>query len=153
MSSCSYMCDLLHEYKIDICGIAEHWLLWLYERDLNFINNMDTMYSSIATSDNDLLIPASRRVGRGGVYLLWHTKLNNFVTPIPCNCDIIIDFQVQFCKNKFVFIFQAYLPSSNHSIAKYNDVIFQLENIVSQYNNKGIVIFSFFNQKRFYYNT
>ena len=137
MSSCSYICDLLHEHEIDVCGIAEHWL---YEKDIHFINNMDNMYSSIATSDTDLLIPSSRRVGKGGVCLLWHKKLDNLITQITCDSDRIIGIQIQFSENIFIFIFQVYLPSSNHSVAKYNDVVFQLKIIVSQYNDKGIVM-------------
>ena len=111
MSSCTYICDFLHEHNIDICGIAEHWL---YEKDLHFINNMDNMYSSLATSDIDLLLPSARRVGKGGVCLLWHKKLNNLITPISCNNDRIIGIQIQLSEHKFVYVFQVYLPSCNH---------------------------------------
>ena len=127
----------LHAHKIDVCGIAEHWL---YEHDLHFINNMDNMYNSISVSDTDLCLPSSRRVGKGGVCLLWHKRIDNLVTPIPCESDRIIGIQLQITEHNFVFVFQVYLPSSNHSVAKYQEVLFNLENIVSQYNNKGIVM-------------
>ena len=98
------------------------------------------MYSSVSTFDKDLLLPSSRRVGKGGVCLLWHKKLNNLITPITCNNDRIIGIQLQCSEHNFVYVFQVYLPSTNHSISKYNDVVFHLENIVSQYIDKGIVI-------------
>ena len=98
---------------------------------------MDNMYYSVSSSDTDLLLPLSRRVGKGGVCLLWHNKLNHLVTPIPCDSDRIIGIQVQYSEHNFVFIFQVYFPSSNHSVAKYQEVLSHLENIVSQYNHKG----------------
>ena len=71
MSSSPYLCNTLNLKSIDICGISEHWL---YEKDLNFLNEIDNNYISYAVSDNDLKYPGKRRVGKGGVAILWHKK-------------------------------------------------------------------------------
>ena len=77
MSSSSYLSDCLSLKNIDICGLSEHWL---YEKDLIFLNEINGNYMCHAVSDFDLMIPGHRRVGKGGVALLWHKKLNSRVT-------------------------------------------------------------------------
>ena len=51
MSSATYLTDCLYRNKIDICGISEHWL---YEKDLQFLNQLDNSYISYAVADSDL---------------------------------------------------------------------------------------------------
>ena len=71
MSSATYLSNSLKYRNVDICGISEHWL---YEKDLHFLNQIDNYYNSYAVSDNDLKLPGRRRVGKGGVAILWHRK-------------------------------------------------------------------------------
>ena len=87
MSSASYLCNSLKVKQIDICGISEHWL---YEKDLVFLDQIDSNYKSHAVSDFDLKSPGRRRVGKGGVAILWHRKLDNCVTALSFDDDKLL---------------------------------------------------------------
>ena len=67
MSSASLLCDSLNDKHIDICCISEHLL---YEKNLNFLEQIDTNYKSHVISDAALRLPGRRRVGKGSVALL-----------------------------------------------------------------------------------
>ena len=82
MSSASYLCNSLNDKHIDICGILE--------KNLNFREQIDTNYKSHAVSDAALRLPGRRRVGKGGVALLWHRKHSKHITPITYDDDRII---------------------------------------------------------------
>ena len=138
MSSSSYLVELLNNNAIDICGISEHWL---YEKNLYFLESLDNNYKSYAVSDFDLKRPSSRKVGKGGVAILWHDKINKCVTPIELDDDRIVGIQVMLDTDNFMYFFQVYLPCSNHSIYKYREYIEKLENINSIYSQKGVVCF------------
>ncbi|MES9882676.1 MAG: hypothetical protein ABW185_17555, partial [Sedimenticola sp.] len=77
MSSCTYLSNILTTGNIDICGISEHWL---YEHDLHFLDIIDVNYCCYARSDFDLGLPGVRRVGKGGVCLLWKKEFDRRVT-------------------------------------------------------------------------
>ena len=87
MSSASYLCECLKQKNIDICGISEHWL---YEKDLQFMKQIDNSYMCHAVSDFDLKRPSRRRVGKGGVAILWHKKYDNYVIPLSLDDDRVI---------------------------------------------------------------
>ena len=63
--------NILAQRNIDICGISEHWL---YEKDLMFFNKLDGNYKSHAVADISLNFPGRRKVGKGGVAILWRKK-------------------------------------------------------------------------------
>lgn len=87
MSSSTYLCDVLTRKAIDICGISEHWL---YEKDLNFLNEIDNNYRSHAVSDAALHFQGRRRVGKGGVAILWHKRHDQNIAPVHLDEDRII---------------------------------------------------------------
>ena len=74
MSSSSYLSDALHDHSIDFCGISEHWLY------LHFLDKINNNYISYGTVDKDLLLPVYRKVGKGGVALLWNRKFHKYIT-------------------------------------------------------------------------
>lgn len=137
MSSCSYLCDVLNNKQIDICGISEHWLC---EKDILFLDSIDNQYSWYATYDHDLSIVSQRKVGKGGVCLLWNKRLSNVISPVPIDDDRIIGLQINLGMHNLIFVFQVYLPCSNHSINSYKGYIDKIENILSTYYQKGVVI-------------
>ena len=137
MSSCSYLCDTLKANNIDICGIAEHWL---YEQDLHFLNSIDNMYCSHAVSDFDLALPSNRKVGKGGVCLLWKRTFNNLITPLDIDDDRIIGIKVQVDPENVIFIFQVYIPCSNHGTESFKRYIDKIENLFFQFSNQGLVV-------------
>ena len=139
MSSSSYLCDALNENCIDICGIAEHWL---FEKDLHFLNSIDNMYCSYAVSDFSLLMPSKRKVGKGGVCFLWKRTLNSMITPIDVQDDRIIGIQILLNPDHIVYIFQVYLPCSNHGVDTFKNYIDQIENLIFSYSEKGMFIIS-----------
>ena len=137
MSSSSYLSDALNEHSIDFCGISEHWL---YSKDLHFLDKINSNYISYASSDRDLLLPVYRKVGKGGVALLWNRKLNSCVTTLDSNSDRIIGIQIKYSQESYMYLFQVYLPSRNHVLDVYKNCVEELENILSMYSDKGIVI-------------
>ena len=50
--------------NIDLRGLSEHWL---YEKDLIFLNQINSNYNCHVVSDFDLRFPGRRRVGKGGI--------------------------------------------------------------------------------------
>ena len=137
MSSSSYLSDALNEHSVDFCGISEHWL---YNKDLHFLDKINNNYISHATSDKDLLLPVHRKVGKGGVALLWNRKLDSYVTTLDKNSDRIIGIQIKYSPHSYMYLFQVYLPSRSHVLDVYKTCIEELENILSMYMCKGIVI-------------
>lgn len=137
MSSSTYLCNILNEKAIDICGISEHWL---YEKDLYFLNEIDNNYHSYAVSDAALSLPGRRRVGKGGVAILWHKRHDHNISPLNLEDDRIIGVKY-ICNSECAFyFFQMYLPCSNHSMAAYTEYIDRLRNILYLYSERGIVV-------------
>ena len=116
MSSCSYLVDVLRNRKVDICGISEHWL---FEKDLHFSDKIDNSYKSHSIADSELKLPGNRKVGKGGVALLWKKTYDNKITILPIESDRIIGVQYEITSNCFLYIIQVFMPSKNHSIYKY----------------------------------
>ena len=104
------------------------------------MNKIDTFYISHSIADYDLNLPGNRKVGKGGVALLWHKKCDNKITVLPIESDRIIGVQYEMSSNCFLYIIQVYLPSKNHSIFNYREQIEILSDIVSLYSNKGQVV-------------
>jgi hypothetical protein len=129
---------VLRKHKIDICGISEHWL---YQHNLDFLNSFDSQYRSFSRSDKSLLLPSSRRVGKGGVSILWHIKYDKYISPIDIDDDRIVGIQLQLSPSQFVFFFQVYLPCRNHAIACFREYIDKLYDIWNMYCQHGLVIF------------
>lgn len=137
MSSMTYLCNLLFHRNIDICGISEHWL---FEKDLHFLEQVDSNYRSHAVSDASLQIPGRRRVGKGGVAILWHKKYDRNITPLSLDDDRIIGIKFVVNSSLSIYFFQMYLPCSNHALCVYKEYVGRLYNIISLYSENGIVI-------------
>ena len=137
MSSASYLCECLKQKNIDICGISEHWL---YEKDLQFLKQIDNSYMCHAVSDLDLKRPSRRRVGKGGVAILWHKKYDNYVIPLSLDDDRVIGIKFEINRDNSIFLFQVYLPCTNHSIDMFKGYLDRLQNILSLYSEKGTVV-------------
>ena len=138
MSSSSYLCELLNSRKIDFCGLSEHWL---YNHNLHFIDAIDNNYKCHAIADYSLDVPSHRRVGKGGVALMWHINYDRYITPLSVDDDRIVGVQFQVAPQHYLFIFQLYLPCRNHSISIYKDYIDKLYNLWSMYSINGTVVF------------
>ncbi|MCU7811905.1 MAG: hypothetical protein KZQ77_11825 [Candidatus Thiodiazotropha sp. (ex Notomyrtea botanica)] len=128
---------MLEEKAIDFCGISEHWL---FEKDLNFLNMIDSNYRSHSVSDSSLRYPNNRRVGKGGVAIMWHKDYDSYVTPLEIYDDRIVGIQIELSELCFIYMFQVYLPCSNHSIQSYKRYLEKMDNILSTYSDMGMII-------------
>ena len=81
--------------------MAEHWL---YEKDLIFLNQINTNYKCHAVSDFDLMFPGRRRVDKGGVAFLWHKRLDDRVTSLSFEDDRIIGFQLEISPSVYIYV-------------------------------------------------
>ena len=67
--------------------------------------------------------------------------MSHFITPLSIDGDIIVGVQLQIAPSVYAFIFQVYLPCSNHSVAVYKQYIDKLYDLLSLYSDQGITIF------------
>ena len=118
MSSASYLCESLRVHKIDICGISGRWL---YDKGLHFMSQLSNSYNCHAVADFDLKRPSNRRVGKGGVAILWHKRFDKFVFPLSLDDDRIIGIKFEVSANNCIYFFQLYLPCTNHPVEKFRD--------------------------------
>lgn len=72
---------------------------------------------------------------------MWHKRLSHFITSLTIDDDRIVGVQVQLSPGVFVFIFQIYLPCSNHSVEIYTHYIETLYDLCNMYCTPGIPIF------------
>ena len=138
MSSSSYIVDILTYKKVDILGISEHWLR---EIDLHFLDQLHSSYKSFSVCDSDLCFSNAKSVRKGGVAILYNIKHSNRICSLDLNDDRIIGIQFQCSDELFMYIFQVYLPSANHSVCKYKEYIEKLSDIAQIYSDKGVVLF------------
>ena len=99
ISSSSYLCDTLLDQNIDICGISEHWL---FPSNVHFLESLTSRYNVYAKCDNDLTITSPRRVGKGGVALMWNKRLDNYIVPLPIDDDRLIGLQLQLTQTQYM---------------------------------------------------
>ena len=137
MSSGSYLGHILGTYDVDFCGVSEHWL---YKKDHHFFDSIDKSYNNFVVSDFDLEVPSRRKVGKGGVALLWKRSLDNRVAILNIDDDRIGGIQYQISKDNYVYILQVYLPSSNHPISELSDYLMKLQDICSLYGERGTIL-------------
>ncbi|MEW8562290.1 MAG: hypothetical protein AB2541_09300, partial [Candidatus Thiodiazotropha sp.] len=137
MSSAMYLCEVLNHKSVDFCGISEHWL---FEKNLHFLSELDRNYNSHGVCDSDLKLPSQRRVGKGGVAILWHKKHENNVYPLNIDDDRIVGIKYEINTTCSIYLIQVYLPCSNHSIENFRDYFDRLQNIIHYYSEKGLVI-------------
>ena len=91
MTGVPYLRSVIKSQAVDICGLSEHWL---FAKDLDLLDSISTEYITHGVSDSDLLIPSSRKVGKGGVALLWHRRLENCISILDVNDDRIIGIDI-----------------------------------------------------------
>lgn len=137
MSCAPHVSDILNEGCVDIFGIAEHWLS---PHNIHFLDSIHPLYNYHAICDSTLYTKR-HPIGKGGVCLFWKKTIDNYVLPIDISSDRIIGIQYQLSTNQFIYIFQVYLPCTNHKNNVFNDCLDTLYDIYNMYCDKGLVIF------------
>ena len=148
MSSASYLCDLLTDGEIDICGISEHWLPL---DNLFFIDTIISDYDYFAVCDESVNLYGSQKMNKGGVAFLWRDTLANCIVPLELNDDWIIGIKLQISPSDYIFIFQVYLPCVNYSNDVYSEFISKLYDLYCIYSERGIPVGPYLVQKRIWY--
>lgn len=133
MSSASYLCDILSEGDIDICGISEHWLT---VNNMYFLGSINSKYDYVGSVSKSI---QQRGHGQGGVAIMWHKRLSPFIVPFDVDDDRIVGIQVQ-TNELYMYIFQVYLPSSNHSIHDFRQCLVKLFELYNTYSDNGTCI-------------
>lgn len=137
MSCASYASALLRRKDLYFLGICEHWI---YPQNSSFLNTINNEYTGLAICDRALNVPSGRRVGKGGVALLWHRALNNFVTPLDIDSDRICGIQYRVNERLSIYILQVYTPCNNYTISVYREFIYYLHAVASTYSQNGLLI-------------
>ena len=101
---------------------------------------MDSNYRSHADSDVSLNFPGRRRVGKGGVAVLWHKKHDQNIAQLYIDDDRIIGIKYICMPNCVINFFQMYLPCSNYSLLTYTEYLDKMRNIMNLYSESGIVM-------------
>ena len=97
---------------------------WLYEKDLIFLYQINSSFRC----HSDLKFPGRRRVGKGGVALLWHNRIDHKITPLLFEDDTGLQLEVS--PLNYVYLFQVYLSCSKHPIASFYDYLDKLSNLL-----------------------
>ena len=137
MSSASYANNFLKKESIQVLGLSEHWL---YRHSLHCLQAIHNSSNCFGVCNNALNTPSNRRVGKGGVAILWHRSLDNQVSPLDIDSDRICGIQYRVSPNIHYYILQVYAPCSNHPIQEFRDFIDYLYVIISMYWHNGVVV-------------
>lgn len=133
MSSASYLSDILGDGDINVCGISEHWLT---VDNMYFLDSIHSRYDYVGTVSKGI---GQRGHGQGGVAIMWHKRLSPFVVPLDVDDERIVGIQVQ-ANRHYLYIFQVYLPCSNHSIRDYRQCLLKLFELYNTYSDNGTCI-------------
>ena len=125
MSSSSYLSDFLNNTGVDFCGLSEHWL---FRHNLHVLNSINNKYTYYAMSDPDLDYISNRKVGKGGLCIMWKKSLSSRVSTLTLNCNSIIGVQFMYSPGCYYYIFQVYMPCKNHPIREYKRSLAEIEN-------------------------
>jgi hypothetical protein len=137
ISGAIYFCDLLIKENIDIFGISEHWL---YRKDLHILDNINNIYISFSVSNPDLDMPSLRRMGKGGLAMLWPKKWNSHITSLDIVSKYFIGIQIMIKPKTYIILLQIYMPCGNHPMHVYRNCLEEQENIICMYIDKGTLI-------------
>lgn len=113
----------------------------MFDYNKYFLASITNDYDCLVICDRDLSLPTRRKVGKGGVAILCHKRLSQFITPLTIDDDRIACVQVQLSPGLFLFVFQVYLPYSNHPVEIYRHYIDTLYDLYNMYCTQGIAIF------------
>ena len=103
MSGASLVNHLICSNHIQIFGISEHWLNY---SNLHFLNSIHKDYIPYGVVDKELSLPGRRTVGKGGVAILWHISLNDYISTLGIDSNRICGIQYKVTSFMF-FLFSA----------------------------------------------
>ena len=67
-------------------------------------------------------------------------KDDKYVIPLSLDDDRVIGIKFEINRDNSTFLFQVYLPCTNHPIDMFKEYLDRLQNILSLYSEKGTVV-------------
>ena len=138
MSTASQLCDVMEGGNIDIVGISEHWLT---PSNQHFLGSLSSDYEYTAVCDDNNEKGSRGKLGKGGVSIMWHKRLTDRVQPLDIDDHRVIGIKLQLSPNNVMFIFQVYMPCTNHSLDTFKRHLNMLYDLYNCYQDQGYVIF------------
>ena len=103
-------------------------------------SGISSEYKYFGIPDKDLCIPSNRKVGKGGVAIMWRSELSNHISVLDIDSDRICGIQYMLCTNVRVYFLQVYAPCASYSIALYREFVDYLQSLISLYSDNGMVV-------------
>ena len=84
-------------------------------------------------SDFGLMFQGRRRVGKGGMALLWHKRLDHkLIARLSFEDDIGLQLEISPTVN--IYLFRVYLPCSNNRTVSFHEYVDKLSNLIGLYS-------------------
>ena len=136
MTALPYIIGELKEKNISVFGVSEHWLL---QHNAHILRQIDSDYNGHIVTCSNPSYYNGRFIGKGGVAILWHRALDNYVEIIPTTSDRIA--AIRMCMQGIsIVIIQVYLPSTNHHFDTFKAEVDNLSDLCALYSSENQLI-------------
>ena len=115
---------------------------------VSVITVSDAHYTVIKTYDEGEIGPTTYNRGKAGVAVLLRNNLRTCFTALETASSRLVCIHLKSCnRGKDLILFNVYMPSGNGSadIVEYNDILAEIDNMITQYPNSTVVIGGDFN--------
>ena len=134
MTGIPYLTTAMKALNITICGLSAHWLL---SHNAAVLDSMDQNYNCYTVSCSSPSVFNDRTLGKCCVALLWHKSIDQYVQTLHMDSDRLI--AIKLCLPCLsIVVIQVYMPSANHSIQTFKDVIDKLSDTIAIYKEESI---------------
>lgn len=131
-----YLLKELHTKNITVCGLSEHMLL--KQNDYILKSFHKNYHAHVITCDTPRTFNG-RTYGRGGVAILWHSSINEYVQTVESNSDRIAVIRIKL-ESYNMYIIQVYLPCSNEPLESFKNEVDTLNDILSAIEESSRVV-------------
>ena len=136
MTGIPYLTTARKALNITICGLSEHWLL---SHNAAVLDSMDQNYNCYTVSCSSPSVFNGRTLSKGGVALLWHKSIDQYVQTLHIDSDRLVAMKLCLPRLSIVVI-QVYMPSANNSIQTFKDVIDKRSDTIAIYKEESNII-------------
>ena len=124
--------------QCDILCVQEHYL---YPDMHGFLRTLSSDIEGFIRSDNSMDIDDYPRIRKGGTAILWKKCISCNITALHnIGNDRIMAIKIQSANYQNVYVINAYLPSSNHSLSEYDNCLSMLNDAITYCNDRGCTI-------------
>ena len=138
MTATPYISKLLHDSKVDILCLSEHWLR---KCQFNFSQSIEQNYSAYGKGVDEHC-PGNLMVSnRGGVAVLVSDNLATYVTEIEVDSTRICGIELKLPNSTSIFFLCVYLPAITQPFEHFVNETEYLFDIYNSYSQHGTVFF------------